>query len=148
VAEPETRGARRLHEEREGRAPVDLGDVDDVEREVLVGQRVLVGHLVDLGRHDPFVRGDLAVLAVERDPDPSPVIYHVAPRAADPQIDLDAGHPASAAGPPALDQLGRGPRPMHQVLGSVELPRDEDLVNRRAASPSPSRYSPPSRPPA
>ena len=60
--------ARGLHEERERRAPVRLGERRGVHR-----RAVLLGHafgqaLVDLGRDDPLVRDDLAVLAVEARP--------------------------------------------------------------------------------
>ena len=90
-----------------------------------------VGHaLVDLGRDDPLVRDDLAVLAVEGDLESAVGHHHVAPPAADPQVDLGDRHLAALRAPPALDQLGRGPRLVHQVLGRVELPRDEDLLIR------------------
>ena len=46
----------------------------------------------------------------------------------DAQIDLDARHLAALPAPPALDQLRRGPGPVHEVLRRVERPRDEDLL--------------------
>ena len=117
--------ARVLHEDREGRAPVHLGERQGV-------QRLPVGHaLVDLGRDDPLVRDDLAVLAVEGDLEAAVRDHHVAPRAADPQVDLGDRHLAAVRVPPAPDQLGRRPRLVDQVLGRVELPRDQDLLVRR-----------------
>src|SRR5918996_2899231 len=119
--------ARGVHEDREGRAPVRLGERDGVQRSPFVPSGRA---LVDLGRDDPLVRDDLAVLAVE--PDLGPVLrhHHVAPRAADPQVDLGARHLAALRVPPALDEVGRGQRLVHEVLGRVELPRDEDLLVR------------------
>ena len=43
----------------------------------------------------------------------------------------DADDRAAAAAPPALDQLGRGPRLEDQLPGGVELARDEDLILAR-----------------
>ena len=54
----------------------------------------------------------------------------VPPRATDPEVDLGDRHLAALCVPPALDELGRGERLVDQVLGGVELPRDEDLVIR------------------
>ena len=87
--------------------------------------------LVHLGRDDPLVRDDLAELAVEADLEPAVRHHHVPPCAAHPQVDLGDRHLAALRVPPAPDQLGRRPRPVDQVLGRVELPRDEDLLVRR-----------------
>ena len=96
---------------------------------VSVSRAAASGHaLVDLGRDDPLVRDDLAELAVEADLEAAFGHHHVAPHAADPQVDLGERHLAVPAAPPALDELGRGPRLVHQMLGRVELPRDEDLL--------------------
>src|SRR5919106_183473 len=96
--------ARGVHEDREGRAPVRLGERDGVQR-------------------SPFVPSGRALGPVLRH-------HHVAPRAADPQVDLGARHLAALRVPPALDEVGRGQRLVHEVLGRVELPRDEDLLVR------------------
>src|SRR5215211_2781877 len=69
-----------LHEHGEARAPVRFGERQGV-------QRLPVGHaLVDLGRDEPLVRDDLAVLTVEADLEPLVGDHHVAPLAADPQV--------------------------------------------------------------
>jgi hypothetical protein len=114
--------ARVLHEDLERRPPVGLGEGHRVDR-------FGVGHaLVDLGRDDPLVRDDLAVLAVEADLEIAVRNHHVPPLAADPQVDLGDGHLAAVGVPPALHELGRGERLVDQVLRCVELPRDEDLL--------------------
>src|SRR5439155_3484737 len=99
------------------------------------GCPLLFGHpfgqtLVDFGRDDPFVGDDLTVLTVETDLESVVGDHYVPPLAADAQVDLDDSHLAAVGVPPALDQLGRGPRFVDQVLGRVELPRDEDLLIR------------------
>jgi hypothetical protein len=57
-------------------------------------------------------------------PDLVPALRHhnAPPRAPYPQVDLRACHLAALATPTALDQLGRGPRPVQQVFRRVELP--------------------------
>ena len=55
---------RVLDENREDRALADLGERQDVDRGVLLRVR---NALVDLGRHQPLARHDLAVLAMEAD---------------------------------------------------------------------------------
>ena len=116
---------RVLDENRERRPAVDLGERQGVQRGVRIG----VGDpLVDLGRDEPLVRDDLAVLAVEADLDVAVRHHHVPPRSADPQVDLADRHLPPVRVTPALDQLGRRPRLVDEVLRGVELPRDEDLL--------------------
>jgi len=117
--------ARGPHEEREDRAPIHFGERHDVQHSLPFGR---FRHLVDLGRDDPLVGDDLAVLAVEGDFESAVRDHHVPPPAADPQVDLGDRHLASVAAPPALDQLRRGPRLVDQMLWRVELPGDEELL--------------------
>ena len=90
--------ARVLHEDREGRAPVHLGERDRVHRRSRshsASGMPSKTSVVD----DPLVRDDLAVLAVEGDLEAARrAIHHVAPLAADPQVDLGARDLAALAG--------------------------------------------------
>ena len=67
---------------------------------------------------------------MEADLEPVRRHAHVAPHAADPQVDLGDRDLAAVRVPPTLNQLRRRPRLVHEVLGRVELPRDEDLLIR------------------
>ena len=119
------------------RAPVHLGQRQDVERGVLVRVR---DALVDLRRDEPLVRHDLAVLAVEADLAEPVGDHHVAPRPADAEVDLADRHLAAVRVPPPPHELRRRPRLPHEVLRRVELARDQDLLVASGASPSPCRY--------
>jgi hypothetical protein len=85
------------------------------------------GHaLVDLGRDDPLVREDLAVLAVEghlHNPPSVTITYRHAPPTRR-SISASVVSPRFSA-PPTLDQLGRAPRLVHQVLGHQRLGQPE-----------------------
>ena len=87
--------ARRLHEHRRRRSPVLLGQRQGVQR-ALLAVLALRSTLVDLGRDDPLVRDDLAVLAVEADLEAAVGDHHVAPLAADAQVDLRDRSPRRA----------------------------------------------------
>jgi hypothetical protein len=117
--------ARALDELLEPRAPVDVDEGDGVDRRTRVG-----GALVDLGRDDPLVGDDLPVLAVEGDLHAVVGDHRGTPLAADAKVDVGDRRLAAVGVPPALDQLRGGPRLVDEVLGGVELPRDEDLLIR------------------
>ena len=110
-----------LHEHLDRGQPACLGERDRA-------QRLRVGHpLEDLSPDHPLSRGDLPVLAVEGDLESGVRGHHEAPGAADPQVDVHAGHFAPVPAPPAPDQVRFGPGPVDQAGGSVELPGDQDL---------------------
>lgn len=117
-----------LDEEHEGRAPVLFDERECVHRFGFVGA------LVDLGRDDALARDDLPVLAVECDLEPAGRHHHVAPRAANTQIDFGDRGLAPVSAPPGLDEFWGGPRLVDQMSGCVELPGDEDLSVRRGVT--------------
>jgi hypothetical protein len=80
--------------------PSNLGERGGVQRRALVG----VGDaFVGLGGHDPLVRDDLAVLAVEADLETVLRHHRVAPLATLAKVDLAGGHLAAVRVPPPLD---------------------------------------------
>src|SRR5207253_7771162 len=82
---------------------------------------------IDLGRDDALIVDDLSVFAVESDLEPAVRRHYVAPATADAQVEFGDRHFTPVSGPPALDQLGSGPRLIDKVPGRVEVPGNQNL---------------------
>ncbi len=109
---------------RHRRAAVGLLQGDGVDRRVVLRD---AGHLEQLGVDETLVRHDLSIRSVERDVDAVGRDHHVAPVAADAQVDVADRDLAALRVPPSADEVGLGEGPVDEVLRRVEVARDVDL---------------------